>query len=169
VSTVDVSAEVEKTIELTDPHLRRKGITVGPEFHPGVPAIYADRQQFRQLLLNLFTNAADAMARGGRLTPRVRPGELPGGRAGVVVEVADTGAGIPADVLPRIFDPFFTTKEDGKGTGLGLAICKRIVDQHRGTLAVESAVGVGTTVRVTLPVRPETNVAGLAGRGANHE
>ncbi|HVK07284.1 MAG TPA: HAMP domain-containing sensor histidine kinase, partial [Gemmataceae bacterium] len=70
---------------------------------------------------------------------------------------------------PRIFDPFFTTKEDGKGTGLGLAICKRIVDQHRGTLAVESAVGVGTTVRVTLPVRPETNVAGLAGRGANHE
>ena len=168
VSTVDVPAEVEKTIELTEPHMRRKGITVGHEFHRDVPDIYADRQQLRQLLLNLFTNAADAMARGGRLTTRVRPSELPGGPA-VVVEVADTGIGIAADVLPCIFDPFFTTKEEGKGTGLGLAICKRIVDQHQGTLKVESAVGFGTTVRVTLPVRPDTNVAGLAGRGAHHE
>jgi signal transduction histidine kinase len=172
VSTVVVPAEVEKTIELTEPHMRRRGITVGPELHPAVPDIYADRQQLRQLLLNLFTNAADAMAGGGRLTPRVRPGELAGRRPAVVLEVTDTGAGIPADVLPRVFDPFFTTKEDGKGTGLGLAICKRIVDQHKGTLELESAVGVGTTVRVTLPVRPDTNVAGLtepAGRRTNHE
>ena len=163
VSTVNVSDEVVKAIELTDPHLRRKGIAVAPEFHPGVPDIFADRQQLRQVLLNLFTNAGDAMPTGGRLIPRVRPGELPGNRPAVILEVADTGAGIPADILPRVFDPFFTTKAEGQGTGLGLAICKRIVDQHHGTLEVESEVGVGTTVRVTLPVRYGTNVAALRG------
>ena len=84
------------------------------------------------MFLNLFTNAADAMPDGGRLTPRVRPGELPGGVPAVVIEVADTGAGIPPEHLARVFEPFFTTKEEGKGTGLGLAICRRIVEQHHG-------------------------------------
>jgi signal transduction histidine kinase len=88
-------------------------------------------------------------------------GELQPGTPAIVIEVADTGAGIPSELLSKVFDPFFTTKEEGKGTGLGLAICKRIVDQHHGKLAVESQVGRGTTIRVTLPVRQETNVAGL--------
>jgi signal transduction histidine kinase len=126
-----------------------------------VPDIYADSQHLRQVFLNLFTSAADAMPGGGRLVPRVRTGELPGPTPAVVVEVADTGAGIPPEVLPRVFDPFFTTKDDGKGTGLGLAICRRIVRQHRGTLEIDSRVGEGTTVRVTLPVRGEANVAEL--------
>jgi signal transduction histidine kinase len=78
-----------------------------------------------------------------------------------VVEVADTGVGIPPELLPRVTEPFFTTKPEGKGTGLGLAICRRIVRQHQGTIDVESRPGEGTTVRVTLPVRPDTNVAGL--------
>jgi signal transduction histidine kinase len=160
VSTVSVPDEVRKTVELTEPHLRRLGVEVAPEFHP-VPDIFADRQQLRQVLLNLFTNAADAMPQGGRLTPRVRPGELGPARAAVVLEVADTGTGIPADVLPRVFDPFFTTKAEGKGTGLGLAICKRIVDQHRGALEIESEPGRGTTVRVRLPVKNGANVDGL--------
>ena len=64
-------------------------------------------------------------------------------------------------MLGRVFDPFFTTKEDGKGTGLGLAICKRIVEQHQGTLSIESQVGKGTTVRVSLPVRNTANVSEL--------
>ena len=160
VSTVCVPDEVRKTVELTEPHLRRLNVTVHPEFHP-VPDIYADRQQLRQVFLNLFTNAGDAMPKGGQLTPRVRPGELPDGRHAVVVEVADTGTGIPAHVLPRVFDPFFTTKEEGKGTGLGLAICKRIIDQHHGALEIDSEVGRGTTIRVHLPVRDGTNVTGL--------
>jgi signal transduction histidine kinase len=126
-----------------------------------VSHIHADRQHLRQVFLNLFTNAADAMPDGGILTSRVRSGELPGGIPAVVVEVADTGTGIPADLLHRVFDPFFTTKEEGKGTGLGLAICKRIVDQHRGKMEVESEAGRGTTVRLALPVRPDTNVASL--------
>jgi signal transduction histidine kinase len=159
-STVDVCDEVTRTVELTDHHLARKGVRVAAEFAPGVPLIQADRQHLRQVLLNLFTNAADAMPEGGRLAVRVHPGELPDGRPGVVIEVADTGTGIPPDVLPRVTEPFFTTKEEGKGTGLGLAICKRVVDQHGGTLAIESRVGAGTTVRVTLPVRPESCVGG---------
>jgi signal transduction histidine kinase len=162
VSTINVPDEVRKTIELTEPHLRRRGVRVAPEFDP-VPDIFADRQQLRQVLLNLFTNAGDAMPQGGRLTPRVRPGDLPGPRPAVVVEVADTGVGIAPDHLPRVTDPFFTTKEEGKGTGLGLAICKRIAHEHHGTLEIESEVGRGTTVRVTLPVRNGSNVNGLKG------
>jgi len=161
VSTVDVCEEITKTVELVSHHLRKQRVRVDVEFAAGVPPLHADRQQLRQVFLNLFTNAADAMPVGGRLTPRVRPGALPGGVPAVVIEVTDTGAGIPAELLSRVFDPFFTTKEEGKGTGLGLAICRRIVDQHRGTLEVESVLGQGTTVRLTLPVRPDTNVTGL--------
>jgi signal transduction histidine kinase len=158
VSTVDVCDEVARTVELTDHHLARRGVRVVPECAPGVPLVQADRQQLRQVLLNLFTNAADAMPDGGLLTVRVGPGDLTDGRPGVVVEVEDNGAGIPPDVLPRVTEAFFTTKGEGRGTGLGLAICKRIVDQHSGALAIESQLGAGTTVRVTLPVRPPSPV-----------
>ncbi|QDU23864.1 ATP-binding protein [Urbifossiella limnaea] len=161
VSTVDVCEEVTRTAELAAQHLRKRQIRFQPEFTPAGQVIYADRQQLRQVFLNLFTNAADAMPSGGRLTVRVAPGTLPGGRAAVVVDVADTGSGIPPEHLTRVLDPFFTTKEEGKGTGLGLAICRRIVEQHNGALEIDSRVGAGTTVRVTLPVRPDTNVAPL--------
>lgn len=163
VSTVDVCEEVSKTAELIGHHLRKRGVHVAPEFAPGVPPIHADRQHLRQVFLNLFTNAVDAMPNGGRLVPRVRSGTLPGGRPAVVIEVTDTGVGIPADLLDRVTEPFFTTKEEGQGTGLGLAICRRIVQQHHGTLEVESAAGAGTTIRLTLPTRPDTNVTGLRG------
>jgi len=72
----------------------------------------------------------------------------------VAVEIEDNGKGIPPDVLPRIFDPFFTTKEAGKGTGLGLSISHRIVEQHGGSITVDSAVGIGTKFRVILPLTP---------------
>src|SRR5207344_3323610 len=115
VSTVDVCEEITKTIDLVSHLLRKRMIRAETEFARGVPAIHADRQHLRQVFLNLFTNAADAMPKGGRLTARVRTGELAGGIRAVVIEVADTGEGIPADVLPRVFDTFFTTKEEGKG------------------------------------------------------
>jgi signal transduction histidine kinase len=158
---VDVCDEVIKTVELTEHHMRRRGIHVGPEFAPAIPTIYADRQHLRQVLLNLFTNAADAMPNGGQLLVRVSPVESLEGLAAVGIEVVDTGVGIPAEHLSRVFEPFFTTKEDGKGTGLGLAICRRIVRQHQGTLEIRSIVGEGTTVRITLPVRTDANVTGL--------
>jgi PAS domain S-box-containing protein len=158
VSTVDVCEEVAKTIELTEHHLTRRGVRIEPEFASDIPLIQADRQHLRQVFLNLFTNAGDAMPKGGRLIPRVRPGDLPGPRPAVVVEVVDTGVGIKPEHLSRVSEPFFTTKEEGKGTGLGLAICRRIVEQHKGRLEIESKPGEGTTVRIVLPVRDGTNV-----------
>ena len=125
VSTVDVCDEVAKTVELTEHHMRKRQIHVGSYFAPGLPLIYADRQQLRQVFLNLFTNADDAMTAGGRLIARVKPGELPAARPAVVIEVEDTGVGIPPEHLERVTEPFFSTKAEGKGTGLGLAICRR--------------------------------------------
>ncbi len=161
VSTVDVCEEVTKTLDLIGHYLRKRRVRAEPEFAAGVAPIHADRQHLRQVLLNLFTNAIDAMPDGGRLVPRVKAGELPDGRPAIVIEITDTGVGIPTELLDRVFEPFFTTKEEGKGTGLGLAICKRIVNQHQGTLEIESRANAGTTIRITLPARPDTNVTSL--------
>jgi len=160
ISKVDVCDEVRQTLELVEYHLRKQQIRVEPEFDPAMPVIFADRQQLRQVLLNLFTNATDAMPTGGRLIPRVRPSAMSDGVPAVTIEVSDTGMGIPSELLPRVTEPFFTTKPEGKGTGLGLAICRRIVQQHHGTLEVESRLGEGTTIRITLPERSDTNVGG---------
>jgi PAS domain S-box-containing protein len=152
-SAVNVAEEVATTVELIEHHLRKGQVLVESEFAPDAPLIYADRQQLRQVLLNLLINAADAMPEGGRLVLRVRLEELPGEPPAVVLEVRDTGVGIPPEHLARVTDPFFTTKEEGRGTGLGLAVCKRIIEQHQGALEIHSRVGDGTAIRVTLPVR----------------
>ena len=108
-----------------------------------------DREQLRQVWLNLINNALDAMAGVGTLTVRWRPEG--GGR--VVVEFEDQGAGIAPEVLPRVGEPFFTTKQEG--TGLGVAMAQRIVERHGGTLSFESAPGRGTIARVSLPAEIE--------------
>lgn len=150
VSTLDVRDELAKTLELVHYHLRHHRIEVEQDIAANLPTIHGDRQQLRQVFLNLLTNASDAMARGGKLTIRVQPGELEDGCRAVIVEFADTGVGIPPEHLPRVTEPFFTTKEEGKGTGLGLAICRRIVHEHRGSMQIASEVGKGTVVRLAL-------------------
>jgi PAS domain S-box-containing protein len=151
VSTVDIRDELERTLELVHYHLRHHRVEVERETAEGMPMIHADRQQLRQVFLNLLTNASDAMPKGGKLTIRVQPGELEGGRRAVVIEFADTGMGISKDLMPRITEPFFTTKEEGKGTGLGLAICRRIMQEHHGSMYIASELGKGTVVRLALP------------------
>lgn len=146
VSTLDVQQEIEKTLELVQFYLRNRHVTVTRDFANEPPLVQADPQQLRQLLLNLFTNASDAMPEGGTLTLRVRPVEDT-----IVTEVADTGTGIAPEDLPRVLEPFFTTKPEGKGTGLGLPICRRIVNEHSGTFEIDSQVGQGTTMRFILP------------------
>ena len=158
VSSVDVGEELMKSLELVGHHLRNRRITVVQELHSQVPIIQADRQQLRQVFLNLLTNASDAMPEGGTLTLRTTVGALDSGTPAVVVEFADTGVGIPPEHLAKVMEPFFTTKAEGKGTGLGLAICRRAVHEHQGTVQIGSEVGKGTTVRIALPVGNATNV-----------
>lgn len=157
ISTIDVREEIVRTLELVSYYLRNRHINVAQEFASDVPLIQADRQLLRQLFLNLLTNASDAMPEGGRLTIRVHAAP-----AKVAIEITDTGVGIAPEDLPKMTEPFFTTKEPGKGTGLGLAICRRIVEEHHGTLNFASEVGKGTTVRVTLPVANSKNATHLS-------
>jgi two-component system NtrC family sensor kinase len=134
-----------------------KNIAVEKDFSHALPAVMLDRQQIKQVLLNLLINAMEAMGdRGGRLTVRTRQLSKPGGDPWVQIEVRDTGPGIaPAD-LDHIFDPFYTTKhhsEEREGTGLGLTIVHQIVQEHHGYIEVVSQPGHGTTFFVNVPIR----------------
>ena len=164
ISTLDVSDEIEKTLELMERHLQNHRIEVVRDFQ-SAPMIRADRQQLRQIVLNLVTNASDAMPNGGTLTVRAMDSgpDLPG----VVIEISDTGAGIAPEDLPKVLEPFVTTKPEGKGTGLGLPICRRIAQEHDGDLEIESEPGKGTTVRITLPSVCKAGFQLLRGGGWN--
>lgn len=129
-------------------------ITAIEELDPDLPQIEADPAQIHAVLVNLISNALEAMPDGGVLTLRTRSG--PQGM--VTFEVSDTGMGISAENQAKLFLPFFTTKPLGKGTGLGLAIVYGIVKMHRGQIAVRSQIGVGTTFTVHLPVRLSPNM-----------
>ena len=150
ISTLDPTEEIATSVEFVGYHLRSHNIEVVRNFSEGLPTIQADRQQLRQVFLNLLTNASDAMPRGGKLTVRATSnGEADGG---VAIDFSDSGEGISAENLKKIWDPFFTTKPEGKGTGLGLAICRRIVEAHGGKISIESdGIGLGTSVRIVLP------------------
>ena len=127
-------------------------IAIVRDFPEPLP-VRGDRSQLKQLFLNLFLNAVQAMPSGGTLRVEARRTEGPK----VVVAVGDTGEGIPEDRLDRIFDPFYTTKSNG--TGLGLSICDHIVKTHDGDIEVRSKAGRGTTMSVSLPLAAETGQA----------
>ena len=162
ISSMDVCEELDKTLALIEYHLRNHQITVVRQFAPGVPLLHADRQQLRQVFLNLLMNASDAMPQGGTLTLGVATGLLEPARPAVVIAFMDTGVGIAPEDMPKVLEPFFTTKPEGQGTGLGLSICQRIVQEHHGTIELSSTVGQGTTIRLTLPMANGRN--GMDGR-----
>jgi signal transduction histidine kinase len=136
---------VERTLELLQPELENRGLTVKTRLARGLTATPVDATQLQQVLVNLVKNAMQAMTKGGILT--LQTGETP---ESVWVSVTDTGGGIPEEQMRRIFEPFYTTKK--KGTGLGLMIVQRIVRAHEGRIELESHVGRGTTFRVWLPL-----------------
>ncbi len=126
------------------------GIAVERELPAMLPAIRGVAGSLTQVFVNLFTNAAHAMAGGGgRLVLR---GEIDLGARAVVLEVADSGRGIEPENLPLVFEPFFTTKSEGRGTGLGLSIVRGILDALGGTIEVDSVLGEGTVFSLTLPI-----------------
>jgi two-component system, NtrC family, sensor kinase len=127
----------------------QSNIQVVQEIDPNLPLISADPNKLNQILVNLIINAVDAMEGKGILT--LRTYQLPLEKK-VVLEVSDTGAGIPPENISKIFEPFFTTKEVGKGTGLGLSTVYGIVQEHEGTIEVSSVVGQGTTFILRFPL-----------------
>jgi PAS domain S-box-containing protein len=149
-STIDVCEEIDNSLELIEYHLRSQGIDMVRDYASNLPTIQADRQQLRQVFLNLLTNASDAMS-GGKIIVSVRVAQVEDGGKNVRIEFVDSGPGIPAANLEKIWDPFFTTKPEGKGTGLGLAICRRVVEEHHGSISIASRPGEGTTVSIFLP------------------
>lgn len=144
---VDANVIVNDVLALLEHQFRNGRIQVRKELAPGGLFVKGVEYKLQQVFLNLLLNARDAMPRGGWLTLTTRCDAR-----GAIVEVADTGTGIPSEHLSRIYDPFFTTKTDGRGTGLGLSVTYGIVQEHGGTLTCESATGQGTRFTLTLPV-----------------
>jgi signal transduction histidine kinase len=147
----DINSTIEKTLMFASQHRGGKSIVKKLELQEDLPAVFVDPKQIQQVLLNLFLNAVQAMQESGTLTVKSTLVRHDGNEC-ILISIADTGQGIPSQILEKIFTPFFTTK--AQGTGLGLAICHKLVKQHGGTMSVESADGKGTVFHVELPVRP---------------
>lgn len=135
-----------------------RGIKIEKELANDLPRVMLDRQQLKQVLLNLLLNAMDAMVdQGGALKVRTHRLAKPGEQVWAQIEVEDSGQGISPENLEHIFDPFFTTKHESgehEGTGLGLTIAHQIIQEHHGNIYVESTLGVGTTFYIGLPTEP---------------
>jgi signal transduction histidine kinase len=154
----DVNDIVSSCLYFIEVKADSRGIKIEKELVSDLPRVMLDRQQIKQVFLNLFLNALDAMSeRGGVLRVRTRALARPGGRPWVQIETEDTGQGIPDANLEHIFDPFFTTKHESgehEGTGLGLTIVHQIIEEHHGEIRVKSVAGSGTTFYVNLPAIP---------------
>jgi len=146
---LDLPELLRETINLASNQIRLSGIKIELQSGGYLPRIHGDRQQLRQVFLNLILNAVDASSKGGKIQVLVVPADEP---SYVAVKVIDFGSGIPEHILSSIFDPFFTTKAGGKGTGLGLSVSQGIVAKHSGRILVSSVQGKGSTFTVTLPV-----------------
>jgi signal transduction histidine kinase len=146
---VDLNAFLHRLIRLSRVDLERHATLT---FSPGsVPVVSGDEPRLAQVVLNLLTNAAQAVAARPEGPQRISVRTQTRAPDQAIIEVEDTGTGMTAEQLPRIFEPFFTTKPQGSGTGLGLALAARIIDDHHGLIEVESTLGVGSTFRIVLP------------------
>jgi two-component system NtrC family sensor kinase len=151
-ATVELNTLLTDTLELLAPAFRVDMIDVDLRLTPALPSLYADPHQLQQVLVNLLTNAQQALRdvpvpRRLTLTTHCDPG-----RTQITLEVADNGPGMLPQVQGRIFEPFFTTKPPGVGTGLGLPLCLGIIEGHGGTIQVRSVPGHGSTFQVVLPM-----------------
>lgn len=148
VKLVQINEVIEDVISLSQQRAMYASVKIETNLDPDLPKVEASPSELQQVFLNMINNSLDAMdSKGGTIEVISRVS----GRF-VVVDVADTGAGIPKGNLQRIFDPFFTTKPVGKGTGLGLSICYGIMKKMGGDLTVNSAVGLGTTFHIHIPM-----------------
>jgi signal transduction histidine kinase len=150
---VDLAKLVHGSLALLEREMQKYRIQIELQAEPAPPALVS-AGDIQQVMLNLLTNARQAMTKGGRIIIRIAPDPAAGT---VDITVRDSGSGIPADRLPRIFDRYYTTKQgpddSGKGgTGVGLSLCREIIEAHHGKIRVESTIGVGTAFTLKLPV-----------------
>jgi len=146
-----LKAIVEESLDVVSGFLEENGIRVKKRFSTSPLQVLGDFQQLKQVCINLFSNAGDAMVHGGTLSISLSSAVLDG-RPAASIKVRDTGGGIPEEILPNIFNAFYTTKEGG--TGLGLPIVHRIVTNHGGRIQVGNRPGIGAEFRITLPTHP---------------
>jgi len=149
----DLASLIDGSLVLLEREMQKYRIQIVLQAEPSPPALVCG-SEIQQVLLNLLTNARQAMPRGGQIVIRIAPDEAAGT---VDLIVRDSGTGISPEVLPKIFDRYFSTKQgpdsSGKGgTGVGLSACREIVEAHQGKIRVESAVGVGTAFTLKLPI-----------------
>jgi PAS domain S-box-containing protein len=146
--SVDLAAVVRQSVSICEHLVERGGITLTIDVDREMPVIQAVAGQLEQVLINLITNAVHAVEQGGEVVVRAARAD----QHTVMIEVSDSGPGVPDADRERIFEPFFTTKADGKGTGLGLPIVRNIVEQHRGQISVGRSDLGGAAFRVVIPI-----------------
>lgn len=166
---LDLNALLRETLEAVEANARGARVLIEHAACEDALTIEADADFMRQVFINIFTNALQAMPNGGRLRVACSDGAAPDGAPFVRVEISDTGPGIARELLPHIFDPFYTTKDVGSGTGLGLAVARRIVEEHGGSIRAANREGIaGATFTVCLPAAadavnaPTASTAGAA-------
>ena len=151
MAPLDMNEVLEDTLSLLVNQLTLRQVEARKDLASDLPTVVGNRSLLQQVFSNIILNDRNAMPDGGRLAVTTRATS----DNQVEIEFADTGLGIPKEMLGEIFDPFFTTMPVGKGTGLGLSISYSIIKQHRGTIDVESKAGVGSTFTIRLPVQSD--------------
>ncbi|MCC7429398.1 response regulator [bacterium] len=146
---VSIQEVLSECFILTGKLLKVNNVQLTESYSPNLPKIYGNKTKLEQVFMNLIQNAAQSMERQSDSSISIRCFEE---NENLVVEVTDSGPGMPEEVQKSIFNPFFTTKAEGQGTGLGLAICEKIIEEHRGKIKVESKIGFGTKFVITIPI-----------------
>ncbi len=154
LTKTDINTCIEEVVSVLVLQLQKDRFAIERQFDGTLPMITVDGNRIKQVLMNLLINASQAMPDGGRIIVKTELAE--GGRQ-MAITISDTGPGIPKENLPKIFDPFFTTKGPEKGTGLGLSVSYGIVQQHGGSITVDSTSGNGTTFTIRLPMDGTAN------------
>jgi len=154
---IDFNRLIQEVTHLLKPHLDNKRLQLKTTISPMISEFFADRDQLRQVLLNVTDNAIDATPENGAMIEVTANELFREERPGLVIQVKDGGIGIPAEVLPNVFQPFMTAGKR-QGTGLGLAICQNIVEAHDGDIYVTSEIGKGTIVGIWLPLESDTSL-----------
>ncbi|MEK6725009.1 MAG: PAS domain S-box protein [Deltaproteobacteria bacterium] len=143
----DINTLVENVFFLMNCTFSKNGITFKKKLSPRLPKLFIDKHKISQVLTNILINAVQATKEKGQITVRTTHKE-----GWCIIDIADSGPGIPEDIFPKIFDPFFTTKDVGEGTGLGLSVSRGIIEMHNGKIDVKSTAGVGAIFTIKLPI-----------------